>query len=243
MHQAARERLRRGPDRRARGLHRPAGGDLRRHRPGPDAEEGARRDRQQRQGRQASRSPATPPSSTGARRSRQEDAGHADRPPHRRRMEAHRCDKLSGGWPTSERIAELERDLAEALERQSAADQVLEVLGRSTFELEPVFETVLQQAVRLCRADAGLIYVLDGDVYRVEVDARRLAGLPRLHHRRAAPGGVGRRSSAASGPSGARSRSATPRRTRRTRWRARSSSAASARCSACRCSPRSGCSA
>jgi signal transduction histidine kinase len=69
----------------------------------------------------------------------------------------------------SERIAELERDLAEALERQSAADQVLEVLGRSTFELDPVFETVLQQAVRLCRADAGLIYVLDGDVYRVQV--------------------------------------------------------------------------
>jgi signal transduction histidine kinase len=66
-----------------------------------------------------------------------------------------------------ERIAELERDLAEALERQSAAARVLEVLGGSTFELDPVFETVLQQAVRLCRADAGLIYVLDGDVYRV----------------------------------------------------------------------------
>jgi signal transduction histidine kinase len=67
-----------------------------------------------------------------------------------------------------ERIAELERDLAEALERQSAAAHVLEVLGGSTFELDPVFETVLGQAVRLCRADAGLIYVLDGDVYRVE---------------------------------------------------------------------------
>ena len=70
---------------------------------------------------------------------------------------------------TQERIAELERDLAEALERQSAAAQVLEVLGRLAFELEPVFETVLAQAVRLCRADAGLIYVLDGDAYRVEV--------------------------------------------------------------------------
>jgi signal transduction histidine kinase len=69
--------------------------------------------------------------------------------------------------PERERIAELERDLAEALERQSAAARVLEVLGGSTFELDPVFETVLQQAVRLCRADAGLIYVLDGDVYRV----------------------------------------------------------------------------
>ena len=51
-------------------------------------------------------------------------------------------------------MTELERDLAEAI-------------GRSAFELEPVFETVLRQALRLCRADAGQIYVLDGDAYRV----------------------------------------------------------------------------
>ena len=43
------------------------------------------------------------------------------------------------------------------------------MLGRSAFELDPVFETVLGQAVRLCRADAGLIYVLDGERYRVAV--------------------------------------------------------------------------
>ncbi|MBE2319061.1 GAF domain-containing protein [Solirubrobacter sp. CPCC 204708] len=51
----------------------------------------------------------------------------------------------------------------------AATREILEVLGRCAFELEPVFETVLGQAVRLCRADAGLIYVLDGDAYRVEV--------------------------------------------------------------------------
>jgi signal transduction histidine kinase/CheY-like chemotaxis protein len=68
---------------------------------------------------------------------------------------------------SDERIDQLERDLAEARERQTAADQVLEAIGRSASELEPVFETVLRQAVRLCRADAGLIYVLDGDVYRL----------------------------------------------------------------------------
>jgi class 3 adenylate cyclase len=62
---------------------------------------------------------------------------------------------------------DLERQLAEARERQSAADQVLELIGRSTFELEPVFETVLEQAVRLCNADAGQVYVLDEDVYRL----------------------------------------------------------------------------
>jgi len=62
-----------------------------------------------------------------------------------------------------------ELTLSEAIERESATREVLEVLGRCAFELEPVFETVLAQAVRLCRADAGLIYVLEGDAYRVEV--------------------------------------------------------------------------
>src|SRR3954449_12220595 len=66
-----------------------------------------------------------------------------------------------------DRIAGLERDLAEANERQSATTQVLEVLGRSAFELEPVFDTVLAQAVRLCRADAGQIYVGDGERYHI----------------------------------------------------------------------------
>ncbi len=62
-----------------------------------------------------------------------------------------------------------ELTLSEAIERESATREVLEVLGRCAFELAPVFETVLAQAVRLCRADAGLIYVLEGDAYRVEV--------------------------------------------------------------------------
>ena len=65
------------------------------------------------------------------------------------------------------RIEQLERDLAEAVEQQAAARAVLEVIGRTSAELEPVFETVLREAVRLCRADAGLIYVLDEELYRL----------------------------------------------------------------------------
>jgi signal transduction histidine kinase/CheY-like chemotaxis protein len=68
---------------------------------------------------------------------------------------------------SDERIEQLERDLAEARERQTAADRVLEVIGRSASELEPVFETVLDQAVRLCAADAGQVWILDEDVYRL----------------------------------------------------------------------------
>ncbi len=71
--------------------------------------------------------------------------------------------------------AELSRELAEAVEQQAAAREVLEVIGRSDFELEPVFETVVRHAVRLCRADAGMIYQLEGDEYRL---ALLLGGSP-----------------------------------------------------------------
>src|SRR4051794_34037797 len=66
-----------------------------------------------------------------------------------------------------QRIAALERELAEAKEQQLATSEVLEVIGRSDFRLEPVFETVVRHAVRLCRADCGYVYQPDGDVYRI----------------------------------------------------------------------------
>ena len=48
------------------------------------------------------------------------------------------------------RVARLERDLASAVEHQRATSDILETIGRSAFDLEPVFETVLRHAVRLC---------------------------------------------------------------------------------------------
>ena len=86
---------------------------------------------------------------------------------------------------SADRIEQLERDLAETRERQAAAGEVLEAIGRTGFELEPVFDTVLRQAVRLCNADAGQVWVLDEDVYRLvfaiggtQVYRDYLAGVP-----------------------------------------------------------------
>jgi signal transduction histidine kinase/CheY-like chemotaxis protein len=67
------------------------------------------------------------------------------------------------------RVAQLTRELAEAIEQQTATSQVLRAIGRSGSELEPVFETVVQHAVRLCAADGGQIFQLEGDVYRLAV--------------------------------------------------------------------------
>jgi signal transduction histidine kinase/DNA-binding response OmpR family regulator len=69
--------------------------------------------------------------------------------------------------PDADRVARLESELAEAIERQTATSQVFEVIGRSDSGLERVFETVVRHAVSLCRADCGYVYQLYGDVYRI----------------------------------------------------------------------------
>jgi transcriptional regulator with GAF, ATPase, and Fis domain len=61
----------------------------------------------------------------------------------------------------------LHRDLAEAREHLAATSEVLTALGRSASDLDAVLGAVVENARRLCRADAAQIQLVAGDAYRL----------------------------------------------------------------------------
>jgi signal transduction histidine kinase len=63
-------------------------------------------------------------------------------------------------------VAQLTRERDEALEQQEATAEVLKVISASPGELEPVFQTMLANAVRICAAKFGNLWLYDGDAFR-----------------------------------------------------------------------------
>ncbi|MGA9126418.1 MAG: GAF domain-containing protein, partial [Pseudolabrys sp.] len=64
-------------------------------------------------------------------------------------------------------VARLTRERDEALERLAAASEVLEVVSSSLGELQPVFETVLENATRICEAKFANLFLYETNSFRI----------------------------------------------------------------------------
>jgi GAF domain-containing protein len=64
-------------------------------------------------------------------------------------------------------VTRLARERDEALQQQTATSEVLRAISASSGELEPVFQAMLERAVRICGAKFGNIYRWDGEALHI----------------------------------------------------------------------------
>jgi signal transduction histidine kinase len=74
--------------------------------------------------------------------------------------------RASSAADLQEQLDRRTRELAEALEQQTATSEVLRVISSSSGELAPVFESLLASAKHLCGAEFGIILLREGDAFR-----------------------------------------------------------------------------
>ena len=90
----------------------------------------------------------------------------AQRPKTLKRRNAPRVGCKAPAADAAEKIALLEHRLNEALEQQTATSEILKVISNSPGHLEPVFNVMLEKAVRICEAKFGVLWLCENGGFR-----------------------------------------------------------------------------
>jgi GAF domain-containing protein/anti-sigma regulatory factor (Ser/Thr protein kinase) len=93
---------------------------------------------------------------------------------HKNRSQAKFCDacgapvaRLEAGAQPALSYEEVQRSLSEALDQQTATSEILRVISSAPTDVQPVFETIVKNAARLCDAFDAVIFQVDAGVLRL----------------------------------------------------------------------------
>src|SRR5215813_12303385 len=82
------------------------------------------------------------------------------------KLKAYACELEQKLEARTRELAEARGHLSEALEQQTATSEVLGVISRSSGDLGPVFVSILANAIRICEAKFGALYLHEGGAIR-----------------------------------------------------------------------------